>query len=650
MRSLACLVACALASAAIADVRLPAIIGSNMVLQQRSEVPIWGWDTPGQKVTITPSWLDAPLTVAAGEGGRWMVKVKTPAAGNSPGALIVEGSSKVRLDNILFGEVWVCSGQSNMEMPVGDVGPGYRGAVNSKVELEDARYGGIRLFDVRNTAAAEPREDCTGQWQVCSPATVHGFSATAYFFGRDLHKTLNVPVGLICTSWGGTVCEAWTSEEGLAPFPEFAADVAFVRSQRGSAAAPDWNAAMEAWWAGANEPGVREHWEAPGIDDSSWRLIEVPGAWGGELANFDGVVWLRRPLHIREEWGGKELELRLGPIDDMDAVYLDGQQVGATLAPGSHDKPRTYTIPASLAAAGDRVLAVRVLDTGGPGGIGGGAADSWVGPKGGSERLPLAGYWKYRAGAKMAELPRIQGPRTVHANTPTALYNGMVAPLIPFAIRGAIWYQGESNIGRADQYATLLPAMIGDWRSRWGVGEFPFYYVQIAPFNYGNRGGLVPLLREAQDRVQATPNTGMAVTMDIGNPADIHPNQKQEVGRRLAVLALAKTYGRDGIEWSGPVFKSLKVEGDRAIVSFDHADGLNSRGEKIVGFQVAGAGQPPMFHDAVATIEGNTVVLTCDKVASPAIVRYGWGDAIQPNLFNGVNLPAAPFRSAPWKD
>jgi sialate O-acetylesterase len=639
---------CVLAPIARAEIKLPAVIGSNMVLQQRSQAPLWGWDNPGQSVSVSASWADKPVGAKADAKGKWTVRLATPAAGAGPYAITITGSNTVRLDNVLIGEVWLCSGQSNMEMCVGDAGGGYRGVQNWQKEAADANDAGIRLFDVANEFATAPREDCHGTWAVCTPERVKGFSATGYFFGRELRRSLNVPVGLISSDWGGTVAEAWTSEEGLKPFPEFNDAVEFVRAQRSGGPTDQveaWRRSMAPFWAQLpdKDPGTREHWEAPAMDDASWRLMEVPGEWSNELATFDGIVWMRRPVYIRQGWGGKALTLDLGPIDDMDTTYFDGVRVGGQETPGFHDKPRRYTIPAERSTPGPHMLAIRILDTGGPGGLAKGP--NTLHAEGDSETLDLSGYWRYQAGSKIIELPPIQAPRMMGPNTPTALYNGMIAPLVPFGIRGAIWYQGESNRGRADEYARLLPAMIGDWRRLWGEGEFPFYYVQIAPFHYGDGNGETPLLREAQLQILSTPHTGMAVTMDIGNPGDIHPANKQDVGRRLALWALAKTYER-AIECSGPLFAAAKADGNALRLSFTHAEGLNSRGDPIRGFMVAGSDKA--FVPAQARIDGDAVVVWSEKVPAPAAVRYGWGDDIQPNLFNGVNLPASPFRTDAW--
>ena len=642
------------ASAASADVRLPAIIGPNMVLQQRADAPIWGWDKPGQTVTILASWADKAVTATADDKGKWIARVRTPNAGAGAYTITISGSNKVRLDNVLVGEVWVCSGQSNMEMAVGDLGGGYRGVRDSEKEIADANFAGIRLFDVANAISPSPKDNCSGAWAACSPDRVKTFSAAGYFFGRELHRALNVPIGLISADWGGTVAEAWTSEDTLKSFPEFAGALDFVRSQRVGQSDPmdAWREAMKSWWVQAAEkdPGSHEHWESPSADERDWNLMEVPSTWGGALSKFDGIVWMRKAVYIRPEWEGKPLRLELGPIDDMDTTFFDGTRIGGEETPGFHDKPRSYAIPANLATAGPHTLAIRILDTGGPGGLTGDQAQNTLRPEGAAMEaaLPLSGYWKFHPGAKLSDLPSMQQPQMLNANTPTALYNGMISPMIPFGIRGAIWYQGESNRGRADQYARLFPAMIGDWRTHWGQGPFPFYYVQIAPFGYGDKHDETALLREAQAKALATPNTGMAVTMDIGNPADIHPNNKQDVGRRLALWALNKTYDRSSVEYSGPVFSSMAVVGGKLRLKFDHAASLNSRGEPIRGFQIAGADKK--FADAVATIEGESIVLSSDKVAAPVAARYGWGDAVQPNVFNGVNLPAGPFRTDNWKD
>lgn len=501
-----------------AQMRLPGIIADSMVLQRSMAVPIWGWASPGEKISVKGSWAGASAAGAAvGPDGRWMTKITTPAAGG-PYEVAIKGSGAQRSDGqgaddqgsetivlhgVMIGEVWLCSGQSNMEMPV----KGWAGAQvkNAQEEIAAAHYPDIRLFTVKEAVSYTPKDSVAGHWAACTPGSVAPFSATAYFFGRALEQKLKVPIGLISSNWGGTVAEAWTSA----------------------------------------------------------------GALQG-MGDFDQA---------------------LGKVDSINshAAQIEEER-----------KRRDSTWQAT-----------------------------GVKPK------PVLDY---------------------NPNTVSVLYNGMIAPLIPFAIRGVIWYQGESNVGRAAQYEKLFPLMIADWRSRWKEGDFPFYYVQIAPFKYKGDGTESAALRDAQRKTLASSNTGMAVTLDIGDSANIHPADKEEAGRRLALWALARTYGGTGTEYSGPLYKGMAVHGHAIVVSFTHTSGgLTAKGgdsgkagvpdkaEQVSGFEIAGA--DGRFVAADATIQGDKVIVRNDAVASPVAVRYGWHDTAESSLFNRAGLPASSFSS-----
>lgn len=636
--------ACAcLAPTASADVRLPAIIGSNMVVQAETDAPFWGWADPGETVTLTPSWPGAAsVEVNANDRGEWSCTLPTPAAGG-PYTISVEGNNTTTLDNVLIGEVWLASGQSNMEWPM-------RLTDNAQAEIAAATDSQIRLFLVTNAIAPGPQDDCEGAWVVCSPETVANFSAVAYFFGRDLRSSLGVPVGLIGAEWGGTPAQSWTSAEGLAPFPEYRAGLELMRVLREEPESLEaqYQEALAAWKA-QYASSEQLNWTKPGFDASGWGTIEQPANWSSpDLANFDGTVWCRKTVVIPESWAGRELTLELGPVDDQDETFFNGVSVGEMRGANRWNTPRRYTVPAELVKAGKAVVSVSVLDTGGGGGMHGNPDQMFLAPKGHSEseRLSLAGDWAYRKGASASDIPPQPQKPAMNAHTPSALYNGMIAPVHPYAIRGAIWYQGESNRGAAFGYRDLFPAMIEDWRGKWGEA-FPFYYVQIAPFTYGGDAGQTAELREAQLMALRLPNTGMAVTMDIGNPRDIHPRNKQDVGHRLALWARAKTYGETDIVYSGPLYRDVVASGNQIVVRFDHAVGLNATGGAIKGFEIAG--EDRVWRAAGATIDGETVILSAYGISKPVAVRYGWDDDDEPNLFNGVGLPASPFRTDDWK-
>ena len=490
-----------------AEVKLPAVVGDNMVLQADKSVPIWGWAKPDETVTVTVTLggkAGKPVAVKAGADGRWQAMVPAMACGQAGEIAIRDSSSTTTIKNVLVGEVWVGSGQSNMQMTV-------KSSDNADQEIASAKYPKIRLFHVTRETAEAPKTDCQGKWVECSPETVPEFSAALYFFGRHLHKELGVPMGLIHTSWGGTPAEAWTSRPTLEAEPSF----------------------------------------KPLLD-----------RWARQLANPPDVVEINKKL-----------------------------------------------------------------------------MDNW--------KQAVA---KAKADKKPApRMPRpVVDPR-VSPHRPASLYNAMIAPLLPYGIRGAIWYQGESNHKRAWEYRTLFPIMIRNWRQVWGQGDFPFGFVQLAPYNYHNEPFYCAELREAQRlTLKACPNTGMAVTMDIGNPKNIHPTNKQEVGRRLALWALATQYGKKDLVHSGPMYESMAVDGGKIRVRFGSiGSGLVTRdGQAPSHFLIAGDDQ--RFVPATAELDGNTVVVSSPAVAKPVAVRYAWQHDAEPNLANKEGLPASPFKTDNW--
>lgn len=445
----------------VAEVKLPSVIGDNMVLQRDKPLPIWGWDEPGTEVTVSIG--DAQGTAKADEEGRWLVKLPAMDAGG-PHTLKIDGSSDVAVKNILIGEVWLCSGQSNMEWTVSS-------SNNPQEEIAAADHPRIRHIKIPHVPAAEPQSDVPSEgWKICTPQTVGSFTAVGYFFGRHLEQELDVPIGLIGSNWGGTRIEPWTPPVGFK-------------------------------------------------------------------------------------------EVKVAGVSD-----------------------------------------------------------------------------------KLDSFPAKNGDKINH-QSPLALYNGMIHPLLPYAIRGAIWYQGESNNGEGMLYHEKMKALIAGWRSVWNDKDLPFYFVQLAPYNYGGDPTRLAGIWEAQTATLAVPNTGMAVTVDIGNAKDIHPRNKQDVGKRLALWALAKTYGHDELVYSGPLYKTAKVEGDKIRVAFDHVgDGLVSRdGEALSNFTIAGKNGE--FVEAKAEIDGDTVIVSAESVNDPVAVRFGWHQSAEPNLSNKEGLPASPFRT-----
>ncbi len=627
------------------DLRLPAILSDGMVLQQDRPARLWGWADAGATVEVRASWQAEPAETRVAADGTWTLEIETPAAGGPYEVSVSAGGQTHRIRDVLVGEVWICSGQSNMQMGLRT----FKGVPDADEVIAAADDDALRFFTVRRAVATEPRVDCAGSWQPTNPESIEGFSAAGYFYAAALRRERGVPVGMLHASWGGTRAEAWTHRDALRDLGGYEEELAVEYLDR----TPEREAAERAQRATRQKriEELRVRPVAPdraqsAFDDSEWKTIELPATW--ESAGFpelDGVAWFRRAVTIPAAWAGRELVLELGAIDDEDRTWLDGHEVGGIGAetPGHWRVPRRYTIPADRVAPGQVVLAVRVLDIGGDGGLIGPAERMLLRPAdGGGDAISLTGTWRWWIETRLDP----PAARLVHANAPSALYNAMIHPLRPYRIRGAIWYQGESNhrVGRA--YRRLFPGMIRDWRARWGQGDFPFYYVQIAPFAYGVADG-APLVREAQLMTLAVPNTGMIVTTDIAEPDDIHPRDKRSVGERLARWALVDVYGREDVVRSGPLYAGSEVEGARVRIRFtETGGGLRARGGDLTDFEIAGSDR--RFVPARAAIDGETVLVQSPDVPAPVAVRFGWSNTACPNLFNAAGLPASPFRTDDW--
>lgn len=609
-----------------------------MVLQRNKPIVVWGWARPGEKVTVQFHGSQGKAT--ADKSGRWRLELRPEGAGG-PYQMIVKGKNTITINDILVGEVWVCSGQSNMEWPL-------RLARNAEEEIKAANYPQIRQFLVQKAVSSKPEDDVKGgTWNSCSPETAGNFTAVGYFFARAIYNEINVPIGLINTSWGGTHSETWTSREAFESSPEFKDMIAGMADVNLDELSKQKQAEQLNKMRSMNivlpATGV-DHWKDQAFDDATWNEMELPSLWEDRgLRDFDGVVWFRRTLTLSESdtKGGATLEL--GPIDDSDETYVNGVRVGSTL--DKYNEDRVYKLSAGVLKPGANVIAVRVDDTGGGGGLHGEPQQLKLITQGGEHSL--SGKWRY-------SVEKVSASSTVGPNSyPTLLYNAMLYPLLPSRIAGVIWYQGESNAGRAYQYRTAFPLMINDWRTHWKQGDFPFYFVQLASFNASHgtseKGSTWAELREAQTMTLSLPHTGMAVTTDIGEANDIHPRNKQDVGMRLAALALKNDYGKN-IVAAGPSYKSMKVEGNKVRVSFtDIGSGLMVKDKYgyLKGFELAGNDQ--RFHYAKAHIEGNDVIVECDAVQSPIAVRFAWADNPEDaNLFNREGFPAVPFRSDNW--
>ena len=616
-----------------------------MVLQRGAINTVWGKATPGQKVTVLFK-NQRSESVAHGDSS-WQVYLAPESAGG-PFTLSIIGKDTLRINDILIGEVWLGSGQSNMEWSV-------QQSAHAEREIKAADYPNIRLFTVARTISGRPTSHIPSDgWKRTTPENTASFSAVAYYFGRTLHDSLDVPIGLIHSSWGGTPAEAWTSTRTLREMDDFVEPILELERHSDSldALTSSFPARMDAWLTSSQEEDAGyttpSDWSTSSVPDASWPSMEVPALWNDVLPGFDGTAWLRKTFDLPSDWTGAEVTLHLAMIDDVDITWVNGVEVGRTYL---YNQERKYTIPPSVLREGSNTIAIRVLDTGGGGGIWGEASDVQITRSDNDESfLSLAGSWRYQIGKRLSDFEQAPPRQPALHHTPGVLYNAMIHPLIPYRIKGVIWYQGESNAGRAYQYRDLFPAMITDWRSHWD-NTFDFHFVQLANFMPVQQNPVElqtwPELREAQTMALSLPNTGMAVTIDIGEADDIHPRNKQDVGYRLALNALYTSYDRP-IVYSGPMYKEMRILADTVAISFDHVgSGLTTPDNEMAsGFAIAG--NDLEFHWADAIIRDNTVLVYSDKVTNPVAVRYGWADNPTVNLYNQEGLPASPFRTDDW--
>ena len=656
-----------------AKVQLPPVFSDNMVFQQRTEAPAWGKAAPGALVKVMPSWTKRIYACTADSDGRWMLKIDTPKGGFKEYSVTITDGEPVILHNVVVGEVWLCSGQSNMEMPV----ESWRSVRVNKQDIQrsaEDRY--LRLLYVSRATGMSPRDNFDadgGGWMCSAPKTVRTFSAAAYYFGRTLYEDLKVPVGLIEACWGGTIIEAWMSKNVLQGYPEMVPQLAEIEAlavnetDRENTFQKEIDRFIEK--AKADDKGLdngKPLWAAPSFDDSSWRTMKLPEKVQTVWPATNGVFWFRKEVEIPASWAGKDLILSLGPVDDYDETYIDGEFVGSGTA---WNMAREYTVPGRIVKPGKSVICIRVTDDHGDGGLYGAPDQLFLqGPDG--KQLPLDGDWKVTMSLSFSSRP-VSPAR--EPNKVSVLYNAMINPLVPFAMKGAIWYQGESNAGKAYRYRELMSSLILDWRAAWGK-DFPFYITQITGYH-----PVSPVpgefswaeLREAQD-FAAKPLEGvdLACIIDLGEAEDVHPVRKQEVGRRLALLALDNDYGRKVIS-SGPRFESYRIGQGNIRVKFSSvASGLmvipsgqfaearygkdamgsdlvrKAESGELVGFQIAGADK--VWHWAEARIEKDEVVVSSPSVPHPVAVRYAWADNPVCNLFNSEGLPAYPFRTDDW--
>jgi len=618
--------------------RLAAVFGDGMVLQREQPVRLWGWAEPGEPVTV--SFLGHRRTAKADDSGRFTIELP-PASAGGPHEIVVQGQTEQRLVDVWVGEVWLAGGQSNMEWPLSR-------SRDAELEMAEAERAdaAIRHFKVQHQAALRPREDvAASRWLRAEPGSGDTVSAVAHFFARSLHRTLGVPIGIVNATWGGTHAETWTPPTAALADPDLAFTMRTLPPDEPTFAAR-WAKAqqtrIERWQgrpAGAGTDGA----EMPAFDDAGWRTLTVPQVWEDQgLEEFDGVVWFRRAFVVGPEQASGPAVLHLGKIDDCDETWVNGQRVGGQCG---WDTPRRYTVPVGMLKVGRNVVAVRVSDQGGAGGFHGAQREVRLETRSGE--ISLDGSWLAQVEAAMP----YPGLRANEA--PTLAFNGMIHPLVGLPMRGVIWYQGESNVPRAERYAHTFSSLIDAWRAQWHRPDWPFLFVQLAGYDPEHRadlqGSAWAELRDAQQQVLTRPHTGMAVAADVGDPDDIHPREKQTIGERLARLALNRTYGHPAVD-TGPVLSGWRRDGRTIVLTFASGDAgplVVRGGGELRGFTVAGSDH--RFAEAQARIEGHEVHVWRDGLVDPVAVRYGWqDDPGAANLANMSGLPASPARTDSW--
>jgi sialate O-acetylesterase len=664
-----------------AEVRAACVFGSHMVLQRERPVPVWGTAAPGEAVTVTFAGQQAAATADA--QGAWTATLAPMPASAEPREMTITGAGNaVTFSDVLVGEVWLCSGQSNMVWEV-------RSTLNAEAETAAANYPAIRAFTAgyadgtdgsyvikpaEKKYALTPQSRCLGAWQTITPASVRNVSAVAYFFGRELHQRLQVPVGLVVAAAGATAIEAWIGLDGLKRIPRYRpraevfeeASKAYLADpaqfpQAQAALAARFAERQTAWFTrlDADDPGLKGQWMAPGLDTAGWGRVTLPvSVADNPIGSPIASIWFRKHVTIPAAWVGKALELHLGVLDCVDESYVNGTRVGRTWFDTAEywTKSRVYTVPAEAVTSTTVTVSLRLLKLAyhlaplGP------AAEMRLAPAESAEAVSLAGEWAMRKaqdldyGLQPQAPPLNAMPPGGHYGQPGVMYNGLLHPLIPYAIRGALWYQGEANAPFYIDYRSLLPGLIAAWRQAWGQGDFPFGIVQLASY-YGQQTTPVERsgyqnVREAQAMALSVPGTFMSTAMDIGEGNNIHPRNKQEVGRRLALEALGRVYGKKDLLYSGPTYAGMTVEGNTVRLRFTFAQGLQARGEPPVGFVIAGADRA--YYWALARIEGETVVVWSDKVPQPVAVRYAWASNPVCNVYNAAGLPIFPFHTDDW--
>jgi len=651
------------------ELKLNPLFSNHMVLQQKQNVAVWGMYIPKQKVLVKGSWGEESSTITD-LNGNWKLTIPTPSAGGPFEINIITKDTNMLLEDVMIGEVWLASGQSNMEM---DFNYCCNSTDYSEIEISNADYPQVRMLNVSKQLSTSPANDFDGIWEKAIKKNITKFSAAGYFFAKRLHNELNVPIGIIHASWGGTDIEAWTSREKLSslsfldkkmkPYDKLVEDSS--KSKKWFSQFNSINVPSDIWYLFLGDKlGFPDKWRNLNFKDEAyitsdynnyeqWKQLELPGTFDNvfKTKDFNGAILFRKSFTLDEIKG--DYSLHLGPISDMDFSYINGEEIGSSLGKAS-GRDRVYKIPKKLLKIGENNIIIRVINQYGEGKVGTISLNNTIGGD-----LSLAGQWNYRVSAEVyGQINSFKWPYTdfylydkeainfserppvvnYSSSAPSGLFNGMINPLIPYNIKGTIWYQGENNVQRFKEYETLFPALIKDWRTKWNTA-FSFYFVQIAPFY--NYNGLSSSLRDVQRKSLNIPKTGMVVTLDIGEINDIHPSNKHDVGNRLAGLALAKDYGKL-IVASGPLYKSHQISGNKLLLEFDFiGSGLMPKGSKLLEFEIAGDNKN--YVPAEAMVVGNKVHIFSSSIPKPIYARYAWKDSSPASLFNKEGLPASSF-------
>ncbi len=618
---------------ASAKVTVPKFFSSHMVLQRDTPVTIYGWAGNGKTVTV--QFAGKEMKSVVNTNGEWSVTFPSMPAGG-PFEMKISEDNTLAFNDIYMGDVWFCSGQSNMGLRLED-------AVNGDQEVAKSAHDKIKLLQVSRTMAGTPQKDIEkGTWETSSPSSSKGFSAVAYFFGRELYNKYNVPIGLINSSWGGTNIEAWMSADVMGKHSSAAKVIEEMKNIDFTAVMKNYKKEFEAWEAKADreDVGLKENWFAKNHNTSSWKEVKLPVYWSkAKITPNDGVIWVTREFELNsKDLAVNNLTLSIGRVDNEDITYINGNKVGENT---NKDRDRFYTVGKENFTEGKNIITIRVKNTGDIGGFRSDASALYL--QTANRKISLAGTWKYEAGTKNIEaVPERQHP-TKYA---TSLYNGMVAPFFGIKIKGIIWYQGEANSKNAADYGDLFKTMIADWRQKWQK-DYPFIFAQLP--NYANQNNRWITLRESQEKALELKNTGMATLIDVGKDDDIHPINKQEPARRMALIAQNIAYGDKSVPASAPVYQNMKVNNGGSVSVLFTGGTFKPVAENINGFMIAGSDKK--FYPAKATLQGDgkTVLLTSNEVEKPVAVRYLWADAPgQIMLYNKEGMPAKPFRTDKW--